>query len=515
MNLEFFFLMNDVFFFKSIMLILISNNFHLWIEKLKDLILKIKIWEYINSYDKIEEFRKKILSEIDHFVVKQSDLTSSTTVDDLITNQINQFAQSSQSRVAKYFFELTSQQQKNYRTNVKEYKWRKKQIVKIIQRMLKINEIIRASIRFYISSKLMFVFIREILQFLITKYKKIDDQIKKQIHEKFQTLTQSSFKNQIEIWVTNWENLKSRILSLNIKNFFDFETMFVEKFLTADRKWAFMFCDNWILQKRATLRNVHFEETTREYTNAAKKKLKIVEHANVVTLQNQSQYQSKKSTLSICLNHHDDEDKARQCICDYMHDWNKCDHILKSIKLSNWKCNSQKKKWAKEAIKNSRWFYFRIKNMTNIDILNEIKSEDSKNDKKNKNDKKIDNEKKSKNDISNVKFVNMTNMKSFKYASLFINKTFNNLLWRSGIYDSDCNDSLIYDLNQFVNENTFAHELIDTFNDSMMIEKYEIMLVTNHINDKNRRMFFENIAYVSFIDVILMFVTRFKKQDFV
>jgi hypothetical protein len=87
--------MNDVFFFKNIMLILISNNFHLWIEELKDLALKIKIWEYINSYDKIEECRKKILSEIDHFVVKQSDFTSSTVFDDLITNQINQFAQSS------------------------------------------------------------------------------------------------------------------------------------------------------------------------------------------------------------------------------------------------------------------------------------------------------------------------------------------------------------------------------------------------------------------------------------
>ncbi len=49
----------------------------------------------------------------------------------------------------------------------------------------------------------------------------------------------------------------------------------------------------------------------------------------------------------------------------------------------------------------------------------------------------------------------------------------------------------------------------------MMIERYDIMFMTNHINDKNRRMFFENIAYVSFIDVILMFVTRFKKQDFV
>jgi hypothetical protein len=83
------------------------------------------------------------------------------------------------------------------------------------------------------------------------------------------------------------------------------------------------------------------------------------------------------------------------------------------------------------------------------------------------------------------------------------------------IYDLNCNDSFIYDLNRFVNEITFVHELIDIFNDLMMIEKYEIMLVKNHINDKNRRMFFENIAYVSFIDVISMFVTRFKKQDFV
>ncbi len=168
----------------------------------------------------------------------------------------------------------------------------------------------------------------------------------------------------------------------DIKDFFDFETMFVEKFLIVDRKWISTFCDNWILQKRAIKRNVHFAETIREYKNVVKKNLKIVEHANVVTLQNQSQFQSKKSTSSICSDHHDDEDKARQCIYDCMHDWNKFDHILKSIKSSNWKCNSQKRKWAWKTIKNSRWFYFRIKNMTNIDILNEIKSKDCKNDKK-------------------------------------------------------------------------------------------------------------------------------------
>ncbi len=83
------------------------------------------------------------------------------------------------------------------------------------------------------------------------------------------------------------------------------------------------------------------------------------------------------------------------------------------------------------------------------------------------------------------------------------------------IYDSDCSDPLTYDLDRFVDEITPAHELIDTSNGPMMIEGYEIMLVTDHINDKNRRMFFENIAYVSSTDVILMFVTRLKKQDFV
>jgi hypothetical protein len=106
-------------------------------------------------------------------------------------------------------------------------------------------------------------------------------------------------------------------------------------------------------------------------------------------------------------------------------------------------------------------------------------------------------------------------MKSFKYASLFINKTFNNFLWRSVIYVSNCNDSFIYDLNWFVNKITFAHALIDTSNNSMMIEKYKIMLVINCINKKNRRMFFDNIVYMSLIDVILMFVTRLKKQHFI
>jgi hypothetical protein len=109
----------------------------------------------------------------------------------------------------------------------------------------------------------------------------------------------------------------------------------------------------------------------------------------------------------------------------------------------------------------------------------------------------------------------MTSRESTKYVNLFINKTFNNLFWKSVIYDFNCDDSFIYDLNRFVNKITFAHEMIDTSNDFMLIEEYEIMLVIDRINEKNRKMFFDNIVYVSFTDVILMFVTRFKKQDFV
>jgi hypothetical protein len=137
--------------------------------------------------------------------------------------------------------------------------------------MLKIYEAIRASIKSYISLKLMFVLIKKILQLLIIKYKKYDNQIKKQIHEKFQALKQSSFKYQIEIWVTNEEILKNRILTFDIKNFIDFEKMFVEEFLIVDQTWTSTFYDKWILQKRTIEKNVHIEKTIREYKNVVKK----------------------------------------------------------------------------------------------------------------------------------------------------------------------------------------------------------------------------------------------------
>jgi hypothetical protein len=83
----------------------------------------------------------------------------------------------------------------------------------------------------------------------------------------------------------------------------------------------------------------------------------------------------------------------------------------------------------RNAILKSRKFFFSIKKTIDIDILNDIKTKNyfKKNNNDN-NDKKSDNEKTAENDISDVKFANMKNLKLFKYANMFIYKTFNNFL---------------------------------------------------------------------------------------
>jgi ERCC4-related helicase len=134
------------------------------------------------------------------------------------------------------------------------------------------------------------------------------------------------------------------------------------------------------MQKKTIEKNVHFEETIHEFKNIVKKRLKIIEHVNVIIFpnqsQSQSQFQSKKSTFSI--SSENDKSEKRQCSCDVMHDLKNCDHFVKSVKSSNWKYNSQKRKWIKDAIKKNRNFYHAIKKITNIDILNDIKKEDCK-----------------------------------------------------------------------------------------------------------------------------------------
>jgi hypothetical protein len=76
----------------------------------------------------------------------------------------------------------------------------------------------------------------------------------------------------------------------------------------------------------------------------------------------------------------------------------------------------------------SRSLFYAFSKIINIDILNNIKTEQYKSKEKNLNDKKFNNEKTTNDDILNVKFANIINREISKYVNLFINKTFNNLL---------------------------------------------------------------------------------------
>ncbi len=71
-----------------------------------------------------------------------------------------------------------------------------------------------------------------------------------------------------------------------------------------------------------------------------------------------------------------DKTKKRQCLCKIMHDWENCEYIVKFVRSSNWKCNQQERKWLKDAILKSREFFFSIKKIIDINILNDIKTKD-------------------------------------------------------------------------------------------------------------------------------------------
>ncbi len=87
-------------------------------------------------------------------------------------------------------------------------------------------------------------------------------------------------------------------------------------------------------------------------------------------------------------------------------------------------------------------------------------------------------------------------------------------LHKAVMYDSECSDHLTFDKNRFVNEIRSACEWIKTSEDFMLIERYDTMLINAKLNEKKRRLLFDNTVYVSFIDVTLMFSTKLIKQRF-
>jgi hypothetical protein len=72
------------------------------------------------------------------------------------------------------------------------------------------------------------------------------------------------------------KNVQNRNLIFVIKNFFDFETMFVEKSLFIVRKWALTFCDKWILQKKRLKKSFISKKRFAKIKTSSKRNYKLL-----------------------------------------------------------------------------------------------------------------------------------------------------------------------------------------------------------------------------------------------
>ncbi len=102
----------------------------------------------------------------------------------------------------------------------------------------------------------------------------------------------------------------------------------------------------------------------------------------------------------------------------------------------------------------------------------------------------------------------------FRFDNMTARNSEYNSLYKTMIYDSECSDHFTYDKDRFINEIRFACEWVKTSQDFMLIVKYDTMLVNAKLNERNRRLLFEDTAYILFIDVTLVFSTKLIKQRF-
>jgi hypothetical protein len=150
-----------------------------------------------------------------------------------------------------------------------------------------------------------------------------------------------------------------------------------------------------------------------------------------VTLQNVDQDQIDSH---ICTKNDKDEDKHKDklCICDQIHLFSQCSYIVSVNKTSEWKENFKMRNETKHKIQTKFFMIYSIKRIVDINILNELISSSKR---KKRNEKKNEND----DDDSHFNYANS----ALANSTLM---TFYHLLINSVIYDSNCSQSLIFDM---------------------------------------------------------------------
>ncbi len=450
------------------MVVLTPKNYHLWIKEIQKLANHHKVWEYVDPDGTTEEPGLQRAPRVSDYQVKMiaADGTQTTT------------------RSAKSASELTDAQRKAYKADLIDYQVWDKYADKIINGIKAVDDAVKLSARQYISLNEIASPTRKIIQTLASRYKLSDSKVVEQIHERYQELKISPSKQKIEQWISDWENLRSDMISQNLASTFGSDVIFVNEFLRAGRKWAPNFCENWVMQHEAADKSIEFFKTTRYYRNACEAYLKdemsVRGHANAATLQGKIPDQSDQNTK-------DNRSKkgARKCVCGEIHEFDECPYIVSSARTSDWTEDKKIVDQIKQKLQEKPWLLRVIKRICNINILDEAITPSVE---------------------LEYRFGN------FSFANTVLKESTS--LSKSVIYDSGCSDSLTYDKDRFLGEIKPASGWIKTPNGQMKVEGYGTMQVLGKSGDKTIKMEFVNTAYVPITSMTLVSSTKLIKEGY-
>ena len=146
--------------------------------------------------------------------------------------------------------------------------------------------------------------------------------------------------------MTDWKNIRKKMIDYEM---FETKIKFINDFFFAERKWAPIFCDHWVMQKSVAKMKSEFFETTNQYKLTVEKKTffaTVKFMVNAVTLQSQQQSDqnnfeksSSANKSSKRANWEKKKFKNRKCVCDEVHIFRECSYIHISIRSTGWKKN--------------------------------------------------------------------------------------------------------------------------------------------------------------------------------
>jgi hypothetical protein len=99
--------------------------------------------------------------------------------------------------------DLTTEQKKSLKMKMNIFQMTKKHMKKIAQSIRIVDNVVKLSARQYILSSEIVSLTRQIIQILISRYKKSEAKIVEQLHEQYYDLKTPPVKEKIEQWISD------------------------------------------------------------------------------------------------------------------------------------------------------------------------------------------------------------------------------------------------------------------------------------------------------------------------